>query len=197
MSFMRSPEAAYSAKPIGRNRYRVTELIRQASSEEDYRAVAQLVAEYVAWMRARYAQDDWFVTEVLDKQSLRSELDSLPTMYAGTSGRVFLAFHDGEARGCGAYRRLDPETCEMKRVFVPQRFQGAGLGRRLCETLIACACSDGYRVMKLDTGNLMTEAITMYRSLGFTDCAAYGGYPEKLLPYFVFMQRPLLSGPGA
>jgi len=45
--------------------------------------------------------------------------------------------------------------------------------------------------MRLDTGNLLTEAITMYRKLGFKDCAPRLEYPEKLLPYLVFMELPL------
>jgi ribosomal protein S18 acetylase RimI-like enzyme len=79
----------------------------------------------------------------------------------------------------------------MKRVFVPGRFQGAGLGRRLCSALIASAREDGFRLMRLDTRNLMTEAISMYQSFGFSECCPYYEYPEKLMPYFVFMELPL------
>ena len=50
----------------------VNELVREVSSEQDYRAFAQLIGEYVSWLRSRYEQDNWFITEVLDKQSLSS-----------------------------------------------------------------------------------------------------------------------------
>jgi hypothetical protein len=46
-------------------------------------------------------------------------------------------------------------------------------------------------LMRLDTGNLFAEAIAMYRKLGFRDCAPHLEYPEKLLPYLVFMELPL------
>lgn len=169
----------------------MNELIREASSEQDYSAISQLIGEYVSWLRSRYEQDNWFITEVLDKQSLSSELKSLSTMYGSPNGRAFVAVYDNEVRGCGAYRRLADGTCEMKRVFVPGRFQGAGLGRRLCSVLIASARADGFRLMRLDTGNLMKEAITMYQSFGFKECSPYYEYPEKLMPYFVFMELPL------
>ena len=169
----------------------MNELIREASSEQDYRAFSRLIGEYVSWLRARYEQDDWFITEVLDKQSLSSELENLSAMYGSPNGRAFIAVNDNEVRGCGAYRRLADGTCEMKRVFVPGRFQGAGLGRRICSVLIASAREDGFRLMRLDTGNLMQEAFAMYQSFGFKECSPYYEYPEKLMPYVVFMELPL------
>ncbi len=166
-------------------------IIREASGERDYMAVAQLISDYVAWLGLRYQEDTWIIAEVLDRQSLSSELDILATMYGPPHGRAFVAVHGSEIRACGAFRRIDSKTCEMKRVFVPERFRGNGLGRRLCSALIASAREDGYRSMKLDTGNLMQEAIAMYRSLGFRECAPYIDYPEKLLPYFMFMELRL------
>ena len=79
----------------------------------------------------------------------------------------------------------------MKRLFVPVRFRGQGIGRRLCEALIASAKDDGFHLMRLDTGNLLTEAIAMYESVGFRHCAPYRDYPEKLVPYLIFMEMPL------
>jgi GNAT superfamily N-acetyltransferase len=169
----------------------LNEIIREASRAQDYHAMAQLITEYVVWLRSRYEQDNWFITEVLDRQSLSSELEILSTMYGPPNGRAFVAAHGSEIRACGAFRRLDDGTCEMKRVFVPERFRGAGLGRRLCSALIASARQDGLRLMKLDTGNLMQEATALYRSLGFSECAAYIDYPAKLMPYFVFMELRL------
>jgi GNAT superfamily N-acetyltransferase len=169
----------------------LTDPIREASTPQDYRDVSRLITEYVGWLRSRYEHDAWMITEVLDKQSLSSELENLPMMYGPPNGRAFVAVQDGEVRACGAYRRLDDACCEMKRVYVPERFRGTGLGRRLCGALIAAARADGFTLMKLDTGNLLQEALALYRSLGFTPCAAYHDYPEKLLPYFVFMALSL------
>lgn len=167
------------------------DIIREASSEPHFHAFSQLIREYLVWLRGRYEQDAGFISEVLDTQSLASELTDLPAIYGRPNGRAFVALHGQEVRGCGAYRRLEDGTCEMKRVFVPARFQGAGLGRKLCSALIASAREDGYQTMKLDTGRRMTEAIRLYQSLGFQECPAYVAYPPKLMPHFVFMALPL------
>jgi GNAT superfamily N-acetyltransferase len=172
-------------------------VIREVQSAQDYAEIAKLIAEYVQWLRARYQDDLWFITEVLDKQSLSSELESLPEMYGPPNGRAFVATDGNEIIGCGAYRRFDETSCEMKRVFVPSKFQGAGLGRRICNELLSAAAKDGYESMKLDTGKIMTEATGMYRSLGFEPCPPYYDYPERLMPYFVFLQRPLGSSAKA
>ena len=79
----------------------------------------------------------------------------------------------------------------MKRLFVPDRFRGKGHGRKLCEALIRSAKDEKFKLMRLDTGNLLTEAIALYESFGFRRCAPYNDYPEKLMPYIVFMEKPL------
>lgn len=81
----------------------------------------------------------------------------------------------------------------MKRVFVPQRYQGAGLGRRICTKLISAAQSDGFQLMRLDTGSIMNEAISLYQSFGFKECAPYYDCPKNLMPYFVFMELSLVG----
>ncbi|CAN5854225.1 hypothetical protein BH10CHL1_BH10CHL1_22610 [soil metagenome] len=66
-------------------------IIRKASSEQDYKAFSQLINEYITWLRARYVQDQWFITEVLDRQALASERKRLSTMYGAPNSRAFLA----------------------------------------------------------------------------------------------------------
>jgi GNAT superfamily N-acetyltransferase len=66
-----------------------------------------------------------------------------------------------------------------------------GRGRQLSEALIGAAISDGYITMQLDTGNRLTEAITMYESMGFDHIKPYQEYPQRLMPYLVFMEKPL------
>ena len=52
-------------------------------------------------------------------------------------------------------------------------------------------------MMRLDTGNLLREAIAMYASFGFAFSAPHHEYPEELMPYLVFMERALDDAPMA
>ncbi len=111
-----------------------TETIRVATTPEDFRAFAEIVTAYVEWCRERYRNVDHVVDRVFGYQSLAAELADLSAVYAAPNGTTLLAWLDGEVCGGGAYRRLPDGTCEMKRLFVHDRYHGRGIGRRLCRT---------------------------------------------------------------
>jgi ribosomal protein S18 acetylase RimI-like enzyme len=79
----------------------------------------------------------------------------------------------------------------MKRLFVPDQFHGMGIGRLLCQHIISAARTKGFASMKLDTARRLTEAIALYKRHGFRECAPYHVYPEKLMPYLIFMELDL------
>lgn len=169
----------------------MNETIRCAQTAADYAAFARLIREYVDWGRERYRDQAWFVDKVFGHQSLAQELQALGRAYGPPEGATLLAVSADEVRGAGAWRRLSGEICEMKRVFVPRRFQGQGLGRRLCQALMDEAGAAGYRVMRLDTGDRLTEAIALYHSLGFRECPPYHEYPSDLRAHIRFMEVEL------
>lgn len=135
----------------------------QAESPEDIEHARALFVEYQTAMGID-----------LCFQSFDAELAGLPGAYALPTGRLLLARSDGEIAGCIALRRLDDETCEMKRLFVRPQFRGSGAGRLLAQQLIAEARAIGYQRMRLDTlTGVMDRAITLYRELGFTEIEPY------------------------
>jgi GNAT superfamily N-acetyltransferase len=85
-------------------------------------------------------------------------------------------------------KRLAPDICEMKRLFVTPQARASGLGRSLCLRLIEEAKGRGYREMKLDTLERLGAALTLYRGLGFAETTSYTPNPE---PDVVYMSRPL------
>jgi len=111
-------------------------------------------------------------------QSFDKELAGLPGDYAPPDGRLLLARYAGQLAGCVALHRLEPQICEMKRLYLRPQFRGKGIGRALAETIIAEARAIGYERMKLDTVEpIMKDAVAMYRRLGFKDIAPYRANP--------------------
>jgi ribosomal protein S18 acetylase RimI-like enzyme len=102
-------------------------------------------------------------------QDFEHELATLDTYYEV----VLVAREDGDVAGCIALRRIDAQTCEMKRLYVRPSFRGRDLGRALANAIIAEGRSRGYARMRLDTLPGMTTAMALYESLGFRDIAAY------------------------
>jgi GNAT superfamily N-acetyltransferase len=171
----------------------LSEQVFTATSDADYLSFAGLVSEYVQWCRVRYASNPWFVEEVFGYQSLEAELKTLARSYGPPNGTTLLARRGEVICGGGAFRRFSADRCEMKRLFVPQRFAGQGTGRLLCRELMHTAAREGYTHMLLDTANLLKEAIGLYHSMGFRECAPYRSYPAALMPFLVFMEAKLPS----
>ncbi len=113
----------------------------------------------------------------LSFQNFEEEMKRLPGDYTPPGGTILFACEGDLVLGCVALRPSGPGICEMKRLFVRHPFRGRALGRRLAEAVIAEARARGYRKMLLDTVPGMTEAIALYRSLGFLPIAPYRPNP--------------------
>jgi GNAT superfamily N-acetyltransferase len=144
-------------------------------------------------LESRYVDHPGLIDMIGSHQGLSDELNAVASTYGPPEGRVLLAMRDGQVCGGIAYRNLHDGTCEMKRLFVPEKFQGHGTGRRLCDALVATAATDGFHLMRLDTGYLNAEATRMYESMGFRPCPPYHDYPPELLPHLRFMEKPLVA----
>ena len=117
-----------------------------------------------------------------------TELLNLDKKYSPPDGRLYAAFVDGVAAGCGGFRKIDRLTCEMKRLFVRQEFRGYGIGRLISERLITEAQTSGYRKMLLDTLPFLKDALFLYKKLGFYEIPRYN---ENPLVSSIYMQRDL------
>jgi ribosomal protein S18 acetylase RimI-like enzyme len=117
------------------------------------------------------------------------ELAALPGDYAPPDGRLFLAYWNHEAAGCVALRKIEPDICEMKRLYLRPKFRGKGIGRTLAEFIISQGRNLGYKKMRLDTiQSNMQDAIALYRQLGFNEIGPYRVNP---LPGVIFMELAL------
>ena len=72
-----------------------------------------------------------------------------------------------------AFKKLDGETCEVKRMFVEPAYRKRGIARALMLRLLERARERGYRRVRLGTLHTMTAAQALYRDLGFVEIPRY------------------------
>jgi GNAT superfamily N-acetyltransferase len=152
--------------------------VRVATTHADWRAVDVLVREYLDSLPF-----------AVDFQDTDRELDELTTEYGEPHGVALLARVDGVDVGVVGVRRLDGDDAELKRMYVRATARRAGVGRLLGERAVREARRLGYRRILLDTVSSMTEAITLYESLGFRPTAPYRHNPRPDATYFALVLR--------
>ena len=172
--------------------------IRIATTAADIALAHALFEEYAAWLRVD-----------LCFQGFAEELATLPGAYAPPAGRLLLAGEAGGAFGCIALRPLGatdgctscvqpadketsrvspPPTGEVKRLYVQPAARRDGWGLRLASAILDEGRAIGYRELKLDTLEWMTDARRLYAKLGFRECPPYY---ENPLPRVVYMALTL------
>lgn len=114
---------------------------------------------------------------------------ALPHEVRPPAGQFFVAYLHGEPIGCGAVKHHTGAPAELKRMWIAPNARGLGLGRRLLETLEACAARNGATVAHIETSAVLTEALALYRSAGWVEVPAFNDEPfadhwfEKTLPH--------------
>ncbi|MDB4837840.1 GNAT family N-acetyltransferase [Marinomonas sp.] len=106
----------------------------------------------------------------LDYQQNESEFLEIESKYSLPLGGIFLIRKGEKIVGCGAFRKVDDDVCEMKRVYIRPTERGYNLGEKLVTTLMSCAKENGYSRMCLDVLADFETARRLYERLGFEPC---------------------------
>lgn len=89
---------------------------------------------------------------------------------------VVVAYENGEAVGCGAFKRYDEAAAEIKRMYVRPEARGKRIAGSVLKELEAWAVETGFRECILETGWKQPEAIALYKREGYQVTPNYGQY---------------------
>lgn len=127
-----------------------------------------------------------------DATSLMNELSKCLQDITGNSGNssfdandvcnskamfVIARTQSGKAVGCGAFRPINEETAEVKRMYAKEK--GMGIGNRILSYLEQQAHRMGYKTLCLETRIVNTKAVSFYERNGYTKIPNYGKYATR------------------
>jgi putative acetyltransferase len=104
-------------------------------------------------------------------------------------GAFLVAYRFGKPIGCGAIRRIETETGELKRMYVCLEERCRGVGRAIVDALEAEARKLRINKLMLETGIRNPEAIALYERMGFSHIPPFGEYVGS--PVSVCMAKQL------
>lgn len=136
--------------------------IRRVSKDELWkvRVLAQLIFPATYREIVDVDQIDYMMDLFYTPEALVAQLES---------GQVFLiVYYEGKASGYASYTRINAAgDFKLNKIYVDNRLQGRGLGRKLLNDVISKVKSAGGRTLQLNV-NRNNKAKGFYENMGFS-----------------------------
>lgn len=87
-----------------------------------------------------------------------------------------VAYSNGKAVGCGAIKQFDPNSMEVKRMYVKPEHRGKGFAKEIISELEKWALELGFTRCVLETGDRQVAAVKFYRKMNYQRIPNYGQY---------------------
>lgn len=105
------------------------------------------------------------------------------------NANVVLIYLDDKPVASGCFKKYDQNTVELKRMFVSPEARGLGLAQLVIKELETEANYQGFETMILETLFKQTEAISLYKKVGFEIVENYEPYVG--LPSSICMSKSI------
>lgn len=115
--------------------------------------------------------DAWLAVTDGDEHSFYAQFNTLDQIK-----HVVLAYDGETAVGCGAFKKWDDHTAEIKRMFVLDDYRGKGVATQILASLEAWAKTAGFTQTILETGKRQEDAVALYLKNKYTIIPGYGQY---------------------
>ena len=92
--------------------------------------------------------------------------------------RVLVIKSNDQTIGCGAFRPMDDNVAEVKRMFVHPEHRGKGLSKLILNELESWIKEQQYTYIKLETGSKNIAALSLYPATGYEPIEPFGPYQD-------------------
>ena len=133
-------------------------LIQTTSENQDF---TNLVVLLDADLKIRDGEDHEFYAQINKTAILKNTI---------------VCYQNDLAVGCGAFREIDSNTVEIKRMFVLPDYRGKGIASIILSQLELWVSQLNYTQTILETGINQPEAIALYKKMGYSITQNYGQY---------------------
>ena len=115
-----------------------------------------------------------------DSRGTLDDMHDIQKNYFDSGGDILVTTMNGEIIGTGAIRKLDGDTCELKRLWLLTEYHGLGLGYRMMNELLTIARKRGYKRMQLETDAVAQgRAVEFYKRIGFHEIPLENASPHE------------------
>lgn len=98
------------------------------------------------------------------------DITDIPKYYTQNNGDFEVIEFKGNIVGSYGIYKLDEETCELRKMYLKESFQGLGLGNIMLENSFKLAKALNYKKITLQTNSVLYKAVKLYRKYGFEEC---------------------------
>ncbi|HPF96691.1 MAG: GNAT family N-acetyltransferase [Flavobacteriaceae bacterium] len=133
-------------------------LIRTNSTHEDFK---NLVAELNAYLSVIDGSEHAFYQQYNGIENLN---------------HVVIAYKNNEPVACGAFKRVDASSAEIKRMYTKPEVRKYGLASKVLKELEQWAFEEHFENTILETGKRQVEAVKFYQKNHYLSMPNFGPY---------------------
>lgn len=115
--------------------------------------------------------------------ALDKDFEQIEETYLNNNGEFLVGLQDNKVICMGAFKKIDDETAEIKRIRIEIEYQGRGIGGLLLTALENSARTKAYKRVVLDTTSRQVPAQKLFRRNGYIETVRKQ-YKEMELIYY-------------
>lgn len=136
----------------------MAELVRTNGTDKDFHSLVEHLDRYLSGING-------------DLDSFFSSHNKLHDIH-----HVVLFYDDEKPVACGAFKKYEEDSAEIKRMFVLPEYRGKGIASIVLGESEDWAAEEGFQYTVLETAKTMEPAVNLYKKLGYIIIPNYGQY---------------------